>query len=171
MSTVINTFTDLAEQTSVMALNAAIKATRAGTQGNSFNAVTEDLDRLAKRANETAKELPRLLNNMTTRIAASDKLGDDCHQALQHLATIISGEQQAIDAINSSALDLRTASANSVTLLAELDAISSQSGLLARKLEPMNKEVIDTLILLGFRFRVFRRHRSPPGRRDEKSAA
>ena len=148
MSTVINSFTDLAEQTSVMALNAAIKATRAGTHGNSFNAVTEDLDRLAKRANETAKELTHLLNSMTSRSAASDKLGNECHLTLQHLAAINSGEQQAIEAINSSAIDLRTASADTVTLLAELDAISRQSGLLVRKLEPMNKEVMNTLSFL-----------------------
>ncbi|MHB8809888.1 MAG: methyl-accepting chemotaxis protein [Desulfobulbaceae bacterium] len=148
MATVINTFTDLAEQTSVMALNAAIKATRAGTQGNSFSAVTEDLDRLAKRANETAKELTLLSSSMTSRMAGGDKLGNECLQALHHLVTIGSGEQQAIEAINNSVIDLQTASADTGTLLGELDALSRQAGDLVHEQEPMNKEVLDTLSFL-----------------------
>lgn len=148
MTSLVNTFTDLAEQTSVMALNAAIKATRAGTQGKSFSAVTEDLDRLAKRSTETAKELTHLLNSMTSRIAAGDTLSNESRQALQLLATIRSTEKQAMDPVNRSAIDLRTASVETGTLLAELDEINRQTGALVRELEPRNKEVINTLSLL-----------------------
>jgi methyl-accepting chemotaxis protein len=146
---IITAFTDLAEQTSVTALNAAIKATRSGTQGKEFSTVTEALDRLAKRATETAKEITQLLNNMTSRLAAGEKLGNESRQAMQHLASISSSDLQALSEIEKTANELQQGSGDTATLLAKLDEISSQVFSLVRELGPLNKTVEGALAQLG----------------------
>lgn len=149
MAPVITAFTDLAEQTSVAALNAAIKATRSGTQGREFSALTEELDRLAKRATGSAKDITRLLNNMTSRLAAGESLDNESRQALQHLATTSSAGLEALGEIEKTANALRTGSGDTVTLLAKLDEISSQVFSLVRELGPLNKTVEGALAQLG----------------------
>ncbi len=149
MAAVITAFTDLAEQTSVTALNAAIKATRSGSQGKEFSAVTEELDRLAKRATETAKDITRILDNMTSRLAAGEKLGNESRQALQQLVTTSSASLQALGEIEKTANALQTGSGDTATLLAELDEISGQVFSLVRELGPLNKAVEDALAQLG----------------------
>ncbi|HBI15128.1 MAG TPA: hypothetical protein DDY20_06385 [Desulfobulbaceae bacterium] len=149
MASVITAFTELAEQTSVVALNAAIKAIRAGSQGKEFGAVTEELDRLAKRSTETARDITHLLNAMTSRIAAGEKLGNESRDALQRLTATSSTSLQALGEIDRAAGALQKSSADTAALLAELVAISGQADSLVRALGPLNKTAADALASLG----------------------
>jgi methyl-accepting chemotaxis protein len=148
MASVITAYADLAEQTSVAALNAAIKATRSGAQGKEFSAVTEELNRLVKRSSEAVKEITFFLNNMTSRLADGEKLGNESRQALQHLTATSLTSLQAHEEFDRTAKALRTGTGDTSTLLAELGKISAQVDSLVHELEPLNKTVEDTLSLL-----------------------
>ncbi|MDY0351763.1 MAG: methyl-accepting chemotaxis protein [Desulfobulbaceae bacterium] len=61
---IIRLTADLAEETRILALNAAIKAEHAGTCGSEFTMVVEELDKQAKRAKQAAGEISSSLHGL-----------------------------------------------------------------------------------------------------------
>ncbi|CAB1057704.1 Methyl-accepting chemotaxis protein [Olavius sp. associated proteobacterium Delta 1] len=143
---IVQIINEIADRTSILALNASIQAAMAGDAGRGFAVVAEEVQRLAERSTNSTKQIETLVKNIQgeineagTRMDESiqhvvegSKLADDAHNKLQEIETVSSQVAGSIQKISVAAKQQAKDSESISKTMEEIGKISSQTSTASR---------------------------------------
>ncbi|MBN4667959.1 PAS domain-containing methyl-accepting chemotaxis protein [Pandoraea nosoerga] len=103
ISEIVKVIGEIAGQTNLLAFNAAIEAARAGEHGLGFSVVADEVRKLAERSSQATKEISKLINESTKRVAQGSDVSRQAGEAFEKIVAGVSRTTQAISEISCAA--------------------------------------------------------------------
>ena len=138
---IVNLINDIAEQTNILALNAAIQASMAGEAGRGFAVVADEVQRLAERSAAATRQIELLVKTIqadtneavssmestTSEVVKGAKLAKDAGEALDEVQNVSHTLADLIENISNAARQQATSASHISNTMGVIQDITSQT--------------------------------------------
>jgi len=138
---VVEIINNIADRTSILALNASIQAAMAGDAGYGFAVVAEEVQRLAESSSNSTKQIDMLVKSIQSeikdvsnrmdesigKVVQGSKLADGAHEKLQQIETVSNQLADLIEAITRAATEQVQVSEQVVESMVAVGGVSNET--------------------------------------------
>ncbi len=138
---IVSLINDIADQTNILALNAAIQASMAGDAGRGFAVVADEVQRLAERSAAATKQIEALVKTIqndtneavismeqtTSEVVRGARLAQDAGVALEEIETVSSSLAELIQNISNAARQQASSAGHISNTMNVIQEITSQT--------------------------------------------
>jgi len=126
ISVVLDVIKGIADQTNLLALNAAIEAARAGEQGRGFAVVADEVRTLAQRTQQSTQEIEKIIQRLQSGVSDTSKSMTISHENVGKSVTSSEEVGEALGRISSSAQSIVDFNALIVTATEEQTIVAQE---------------------------------------------
>jgi twitching motility protein PilJ len=138
---IVGLINDIADQTNILALNAAIQAAAAGESGRGFAVVADEVQRLAERAGSSTKRIEQLVKTIqadtseavlsmeksTSEVVNGAELAERAGESLEEIETVSNRLAELINDISKSARDQSEVAASVSSTMGNINELTQQT--------------------------------------------